>query len=298
MRPLQPVFDPSKYAERADCIFRSYNYPEYPLPIVGPFSYFSYLGRIDTIRRHHDLGEGFIRKGVLIWGKGEPILPYQTKLGGCPYRPKHLPWPRGTQGQFLPFIAQINFSTAEEHKFEKELLLVFGEIIEDDVLEFHAEWYSPQNGDELTRVSPPESIIWPKDVYYAEMAELEVFPEAWKSKTLVEEIKNTSGLGNIREMLAPSSSLVWGWDGSAAAIDELPEPIAAFNSLNPYFATALAWLNEDETDEDVKARAANSFLGGRGTGGYPNRWFNVGDMGRFVVGINEAGEVEGWIESH
>ena len=137
---------------------------------------------IENAKRIHDLGKSESRSGLLIWGKGEPPLPLQTKFSGMPFRPAGLPWPRGEHGLPLPFIAQLNFSTLREHTYGKSLLQLFGEIVEDEVVEFHAEWHDLNDVSEFQLGSPPKHFPWPGQVFHAEVAEIECLEQFKKEQ--------------------------------------------------------------------------------------------------------------------
>ena len=299
MKTLQPTFDPSKYAERAKRIFEEYKGPPwFVLPIVGPFSYFNYRRVIENAKRIHDLGKSENRSGLLIWGKGEPALPSQTKFGGKPFRPAGLPWPCGEHGQPLPFIAQLNFSTLPEHTYGKSLLLLFGEIVEDEVVEFHAEWHDLKDASEFQLGSPPKHFPWPGEVFHAEVADIDYYPDLASSKSLGLALREATGLGSIAWGLTPRGSMLLGWDGVAPAEDDEPKWIALIQSFNPYIATELAWLNADESTEDAQAHQRKNFCAESGPEGYPDRWFTIGDAGGLVIAVNHQGEVEVWTISH
>lgn len=51
---------------------------------------------------------------VMVWANGEPPDRAMTKAGGLPYRPAHLPWPAGRDGEPATFIGQICFADSRD----------------------------------------------------------------------------------------------------------------------------------------------------------------------------------------
>ena len=66
-------------------------------------------------------------------GKAQKTAPWQSKIGGQPYRPKGTAWPTAPDGQPLVFFAQINFAEAPAlAPFPEKGILQF--FIQDDDL--------------------------------------------------------------------------------------------------------------------------------------------------------------------
>lgn len=79
---------------------------------------------------------------VFVMSKGEPENRHATKIGGLPYRPRHLPWPSAPSGRPLALIAQFNFSSSFDivGNLPGDLLLIFGDDSDGPVRPLHMEW--------------------------------------------------------------------------------------------------------------------------------------------------------------
>jgi hypothetical protein len=93
----------------------------------------------------------------LVHAFGEPPQPYQSKMGGIPYRPKNAQWPVGADGEPMQFFGQINLSNSGDLVPEANgAVLVMFHCGEDSCSteEFRFEWY-----DEDIRDLPTEADI-------------------------------------------------------------------------------------------------------------------------------------------
>jgi hypothetical protein len=91
---------------------------------------------------------------VFIWGLGEAPERSFTKIGGLPYRPANLPWPKISSyespypvkvGEPMTFLAQFNFAGSKDifPHLPGDVLLIFAENEEFASPEsFKLEWYS------------------------------------------------------------------------------------------------------------------------------------------------------------
>lgn len=79
---------------------------------------------------------------VFVMSMGEPENRFATKIGGLPYRPSSLPWPRAASGKPLALIAQFNFTNSFDivGNLPGDLLLVFGDNSEGEFDPLHMEW--------------------------------------------------------------------------------------------------------------------------------------------------------------
>ena len=65
---------------------------------------------------------------IFLWGTGSPNLPYQTKIGGAPYRNANLDWPTAKNGEPFTFVAQFCFLDSFDvvpRKLPGDVLLIF-----------------------------------------------------------------------------------------------------------------------------------------------------------------------------
>jgi hypothetical protein len=85
-----------------------------------------------------------IATDVFVWACGEAPHPAMTKIGGVPYRPRSLTWPRDGEGKRIRFIAQLCFADSRDivGDLPGDVLLIFGDdealLVEPNRLLF--EW--------------------------------------------------------------------------------------------------------------------------------------------------------------
>ncbi|MEM1228720.1 MAG: DUF1963 domain-containing protein [Planctomycetota bacterium] len=85
--------------------------------ITSPFDLFSVESLRDSLMLR--AGDG-VPVDVFVFGKGEPLDPRCTKVGGKPYWPVGKPWPRDNNGTPLLFVAQFCFADSLD-VFDREL---------------------------------------------------------------------------------------------------------------------------------------------------------------------------------
>lgn len=114
------------------------------LSLVGPHDFVCEERRREKLRVA-SLSSGQVPSDAFIWALGEPEQRHVTKIGGLPYRPDDLPWPKMSEtGAPMTFMAQICFSGSHDlvGELPGDVLLVF---VEDetfgsrDALRF--EWH-------------------------------------------------------------------------------------------------------------------------------------------------------------
>src|SRR5205823_5036132 len=94
--------------------------------ICGP----SDLAIVEQLRRAadsvHSLGVR-VPNDIFIFAHGEPKRRDVTKIGGLPYRPAHLPWPKTTESGPMTFLAQYRFTESTDivGQLPGDILLVF-----------------------------------------------------------------------------------------------------------------------------------------------------------------------------
>jgi len=98
-------------------------------------------------------GELFVRQkepgnrytsDVLLAIEGEPLDRFVTKMGGLPYRPASIPWPRIKSGEPRVFLGQICFADSLDlvGELPGDVLLVFTSGEHDHTVGgLHYEWY-------------------------------------------------------------------------------------------------------------------------------------------------------------
>jgi hypothetical protein len=107
------------------------------------------LARLATYRQGEPFeqqpqpGRSYVSDVMLI-GIGEPRIRYVTKLGGLPYRPASVPWPRTGAGEPLVFFGQVCFAESRDlfEKLPGDVLLIFTKDEHDHTCgNLHYEWY-------------------------------------------------------------------------------------------------------------------------------------------------------------
>lgn len=94
---------------------------------------------------------------VFVFGKGEPELPFATKIGGVPFRSREKSWPSCQSGHPLTFIAQFYFAGSSviqsnpDVSLRGDVLLLFGG--DKAANQWHTEW---SNVDERDLMMPED----------------------------------------------------------------------------------------------------------------------------------------------
>ncbi len=99
------------------------------ISLVGPYDFVSAeRGRQKLQVASHSSGS--VATDAFIWALGEPELRHVTKVGGLPYRPDGMPWPKLSEtGAPMTFLAQICFAGSRDlvGELPGDVLLVFAE---------------------------------------------------------------------------------------------------------------------------------------------------------------------------
>lgn len=115
--------------------------------IVGPMDLVCLEHWRELLRAQMDLGP-HVPTDTFVFAKGEPPRRDVTKIGGLPYRPAGLAWPRSPEGAPMTFVAQYRFRESQDlvGALPGDMLLVFMEEltrpVSTDREEYaHFEWY-------------------------------------------------------------------------------------------------------------------------------------------------------------
>jgi hypothetical protein len=115
--------------------------------IVGPMDVLCLEHWRELVRGQMDMGS-HVPTDVFVFAKGEPRRRDVTKVGGLPYRPAGMVWPRSPEGAPMVFVAQFRFRESRDlvGGLPGDVLLVFLEGLEGDVnprrKEYaHFEWH-------------------------------------------------------------------------------------------------------------------------------------------------------------
>lgn len=117
---------------------------------------------------------------VFLFSRGDHPSPHVTKIGGTPYRPLSMSWPRDVDGVPMVFLAQICFSGSTDHvnRLPGDVLLIFARVrrvswTPDAVLSFeddHSlsfEWYPLGMSDLMTASDVPPVELAPASIGHA-----------------------------------------------------------------------------------------------------------------------------------
>ena len=116
--------------------------------ITGPYDLAQLVRVREWIAPYVDFGTGQPHD-VFVLSIGEPPVRSWTKIGGLPFWRRDRPWPRGNDGQRLPFLAQINFRQSRDlvAGLPGDLLLVFARP--DLSSGYTLEWENVSNDKQL-----------------------------------------------------------------------------------------------------------------------------------------------------
>ena len=122
------------------------------------------LYAVETLRDRHSLRVGDPHPtDIFVFGKGEPVAPACTKIGGRPFWPNDRDWPSASDGSLCHFLAQFNFADSLDIidcNLPGTILLLLTEneddwLWADDGLTFH--WVSAD-------VTPRNDLVVPSTV--------------------------------------------------------------------------------------------------------------------------------------
>jgi hypothetical protein len=134
MFPLQEELRRLSWPYRLDC------------NICGPGD----LAIVEQLRREARRADALgatVPNDIFVFAHGEPNRRDVTKIGGLPYRPADLPWPKTPKSGDMTFLAQYRFGDSKDivGKLPGDILLVFcrdRQLGDKDWTYFHFEWYS------------------------------------------------------------------------------------------------------------------------------------------------------------
>jgi hypothetical protein len=116
---------------------------------------------------------------VMVWAHGEPTNRTVTKIGGLPYRPSDIAWPRDEKGEPQRFIAQLCFADSRHlvPELPADVLLVFGDddalVAEPERLVF--EWWRLTSAPLVSQLPAVEGPLVP---YHAHLHRTDDWDEA------------------------------------------------------------------------------------------------------------------------
>jgi len=211
-----------------------------------------------------------IATDVFVWARGEAPNPVMTKIGGVPYRPRSLSWPRDSEGKRIRFIAQLCFADSRDivGDLPGDVLLIFGDddalLVEPKRLVF--EW-SNLGIQELAPEVPPMGAGELLTPYYGVIHRTEDWPDAG------EEIGGRYGCPWLLRVFEGTKI-----GGNPRFIQDEPTPagrfLAALGSISVGYS-ACALINEREPRD--RPGDDNDLM--------------IGDMGSLYLFLDRGGRV-------
>jgi hypothetical protein len=128
MMSLVPQFDAQEWIKRLDLSDESLFYQSFASQGTA------YEVAVELVQQRAamlgSLGDS-VPCDVYLMAIGEAPIAYQTKTGGTPYRPSHLPWPLSRDGRPMIFVAQYLFTESRDMlpALPGDVLLMFSEQI-------------------------------------------------------------------------------------------------------------------------------------------------------------------------
>ncbi|MBX9789584.1 MAG: DUF1963 domain-containing protein [Pirellulales bacterium] len=221
--------------------------------IVGPRDIFRVERTRDSIAERSDLGQS-LPTDVFVMSLGEPRRPDVTKIGGVPYRPAGMPWPRCPTGEPMTFVAQFRFT--ESHDLigatPGEILLAFAPDSypakdPSDQKFFHLEWYPLGIRDLLQPAEIPDS-GWELITCYGQRYRTFDYPDAFdafadRDQGCYVPVFVGTKIGGAKYPMEDSTGLAGELLCSIGSIN--PDPMMSYSFANTPKALGLTKCMED-----------------------------------------------------
>lgn len=151
---------------------------------------------------------------VMVWAKGESTTRAVTKIGGLPYRPSDVAWPKDKKGEPQRFIGQLCFADSRDivPRLPADVLLVFGDedalVAEPERLVF--EWWPLTTAPLVSEVPAVEEPLVP---YHANLHRTDDWDDAVFEGTkigglpnYIQDVPDVSGtfIGTIGSIAVPA----------------------------------------------------------------------------------------------
>jgi hypothetical protein len=110
--------------------------------LFTPFDVALRENQLRVVRAELDLGPT-IPAHYFVYAQGEPATRAQTKIGGLPYRPRDLEWPRDANGKPKEFVGQVDFTDSRSllPSLPGDVVLLFASEQGIDDQPFKLEWH-------------------------------------------------------------------------------------------------------------------------------------------------------------
>jgi Domain of unknown function (DUF1963) len=200
------------------------------------------LAIVEHVRRHMlattDLGRT-VPTDIFVMALGEPKLPYLTKVGGVPFRPRTKEWPRAKNGRPFSFLCQHCFIDSVDlfqHRVPGDVLLHFVDsemaLMGPECGEWCMEWQNLGDFELLTSDElPTQSFVPPS--FHGQVCRYQEYPED-KAFEAFEKTGYSGAYLFATTQATRIGGTTWYIQGEEPARDELLLCTLSSISLNPW----------------------------------------------------------------
>jgi hypothetical protein len=226
---------------------------------------------------------------VFVMAEGEPLDRHVTKIGGLPYRPATIPWPRAENGVPMSFLAQVNFADSRDlvGKLAGDVLLAFTPDDNGCIERLYFEWQPLGLRELILPESVPEQ-SWRPFPCYGHICRTVNYPEAQRKPELSSNkypLCRGLEVWSSHHLLQYQATQI----GSAPFFiqegdDQQPgRMLCAISSVQPPLHGPYPWGNHPDP------------LMAKDEWRYDDRYFMLGDVGCIYISIDDAGYLHyGW----
>jgi hypothetical protein len=247
--------------------------------ITSPF----HVAIVEQIRRealaHGDVGRS-VPTDVFVFGKGEPMHRWATKVGGLPFRPAGIPWPTTSKGKPMTFVAQICFSWSRDiiGPLPGDVMLVFAKDNLPSIRDadsFRFEWYSLQVNGPLVTYNALPAPAWRFVTCYGVAYRTMDYPEAGRAFAKYQRPYNLDVIEGTKIAGVPR------WIQKPARCGG--RVLCTLGSIQPVYGRRFPWINQAEPEflyrENLRRPSDDDML----------LW---GDCGTIYLFLGDDGQVQ------
>jgi len=222
---------------------------------------------------------------VFIMAEGEPPDRHVTKIGGLPYRPREMPWPRAEDGTPMSFLAQVDFTDSKDitGDLPGDVLLVFTPDSDGYIETLHFEWQPLGLSDLILTADFPDQ-AWRPDPCYGHIFRTTSYPEARRradaANTKYPMCRGLAIWSDFHLLQYQATQIGTAPFFIQPGDDDLPGRIlCAISSVQPPRHEPYPWVNRSEPlmPEDVWR--------------YDDNYLMLGDMGCIYISIDDGGDL-------
>jgi hypothetical protein len=222
---------------------------------------------------------------IFIMAKGEPVHRFVTKVGGLPYRPRALPWPRNNYNEPMTFLAQFCFIDSRDivGALPGDVLLVFAPTVDPPDF-FHFEWY-PMELDDLVGAEGVPSQPWSFPPCFGYTYRTKCYPEGEigdDGDVMVgdTEVRSTWLLHRFQATQIGRHPMLIQFEDDEREIKG--RVLCALNSVEPSLFDPHPWINHAEPLYTDRSRVPKDY-----------DYLSFGDAGCVYISMDDAGKVYG-----